>query len=52
MSLIYIKELKKKKNLLRDRLIDAEWQCYNDLAENLRKQIQQIEKQIKDYEGK
>jgi hypothetical protein len=48
MSLIYKQELKNKKNLLRNQLIQAEWNCYSKLAENIRKRIKQIEQQIEE----
>jgi len=46
MSLTYKEQLEEKRKLLRDRLIEAEWQCYNTVAENLRKKIKQIEEEL------
>lgn len=46
MSLTYKQQLEDKKRLLRDQLIQAEWNCYNQLAENLREKIKQVNKEI------
>ena len=46
MSLTYKQQLEDKKRLLRDQLIGAEWSCYNELAENLRSKIKQVNKEI------
>ena len=46
MSSTYKQQLEDKKRHLRDQLIQAEWSCYNELAENLREKIKQVNKEI------
>jgi len=46
MSLTYKEQLEENRKLLRNQLIEAEWQCYNNAAENLRKRIKQIEEEL------
>ena len=46
MSLTFKQQLIDKKNQLRDNLIRAEWECMNELAESIRKQIKKIEQEI------
>ncbi len=48
MSLTYKQQLEDKRLHLRNQLIQAEWNFYNNVAEKLRKKLKQIEKQIEE----
>lgn len=46
MNLIYKQRLEEDKIKLRNQLIQAEWNCYNELAENIRKKIKKVDLEL------
>ena len=46
MNYSYKQVLEHRRKQLRDNLIRAEWECMNELAEIIRQQIKDVEKEL------